>query len=75
MDIIIPAYNERDNIVRLLKSIDIAAQRYGGPVRVVVSDDGSVDDTAALAKAEIAKFRYAHGRGSDRARTAARPPR
>ena len=60
VDIIIPAYNERDNIVRLLRSIDVAAQRYGGPVRVVVSDDGSVDDTAALAEAEITKFRYAH---------------
>ena len=61
VDIIIPAYNERDNIVRLLESIDIAARRYGGPVRVVVSDDGSVDDTAELAAAELAKFRYAHG--------------
>ena len=62
VDIIIPAYNERDNVVRLLKSIDIAARRYGGPVRVLVSDDGSADDTAALAEAEIAKFRYAHAR-------------
>ena len=60
VDIIIPAYNERDNIVRLLRSIDVAAQRYGGPVRVVVSNDGSVDDTAELAEAEIARFRYAH---------------
>ena len=59
VDIIIPAYNERDNIVRLLRSIDIAAGRYGGPVRVVVSDDGSVDDTAELAAAEIATFRHA----------------
>ena len=81
MDIIIPAYNERDNIVRLLKSIDIAVQRYGGPVRVVVSNDGSVDDTKELAEAEIAKFRYAHARvlpdGSRvlTPRTAARPPR
>ena len=59
VDIIIPAYNERDNIARLLRSIDIAAGRYGGPVRVVVSDDGSVDDTAELAAAEIATFRHA----------------
>jgi cellulose synthase/poly-beta-1,6-N-acetylglucosamine synthase-like glycosyltransferase len=59
VDIIIPAYNERDNIVRLLRSIDIAAGRYGGPVRVVVSNDGSVDDTKELAAAEIATFRYA----------------
>ncbi len=59
VDIVIPAYNERDNIVRLLRSIDIAAGRYGGPVRVVVSNDGSLDDTVELAEAEIANFRYA----------------
>ena len=60
VDIIIPAYNEAENIVRLLRSIDIAAGRYGGPVRVVVSNDGSLDNTAELAAAEIATFRYAH---------------
>ena len=59
VDIIVPAYNEADNIVRLLRSIDIAAGRYGGPVRVVVSNDGSADNTAELAEAEIATFRYA----------------
>ncbi len=59
VDIIIPAYNEADNIVRLLRSIDIAARRYGGPVHVIVSNDGSVDETAELAAAEIATFRYA----------------
>ena len=61
VDIIIPAYNEEENIARLLKSIDVAAARYGGPVRVVVSNDGSVDSTAALAGAEIARFQHARG--------------
>jgi len=61
VDIIIPAYNEEENIARLLRSVDVAAGRYGGPVRVVVSNDGSVDGTAALARAEIARFQHAHG--------------
>ena len=61
VDIIVPAYNEEENIARLLRSIDVAAGRYGGPVRVVVSNDGSVDDTQYLAEAEIAAFRHAHG--------------
>ena len=61
VDIIIPAYNEEENIARLLRSIDVAAGRYGGPVRVVVSNDGSVDSTAVLAEAEIARFQHAHG--------------
>src|SRR5450631_3981696 len=61
VDIIIPAYNETDNIARLLRSVDVAAARYGGPVQVVVSDDGSTDDTAQVAREEIATFRYARG--------------
>jgi cellulose synthase/poly-beta-1,6-N-acetylglucosamine synthase-like glycosyltransferase len=61
VDIISPAYNEEDNIGRLLRSVDIAAGRYGGPVRVVVSNDGSTDRTEEIAAAEIAKFRHARG--------------
>jgi cellulose synthase/poly-beta-1,6-N-acetylglucosamine synthase-like glycosyltransferase len=61
VDVIVPAYNEADNIARLLRSIDIAAGRYGGPVRVLVSNDGSTDDTALIAQAEIAAFRHATG--------------
>jgi cellulose synthase/poly-beta-1,6-N-acetylglucosamine synthase-like glycosyltransferase len=61
VDVIVPAYNEADNIARLLRSIDVAAGRYGGPVRVLVSDDGCTDDTAQIAWAEFARFRYARG--------------
>jgi cellulose synthase/poly-beta-1,6-N-acetylglucosamine synthase-like glycosyltransferase len=61
VDVIVPAYNEADNVARLLRSIDIAAGRYGGPVRVLVSNDGSTDDTALIAQAEIAAFRHATG--------------
>ena len=41
----------------------------------MVSDDGSADDTAELAEAEIDKFRYAHGEVLTAPRTAARPSR
>jgi cellulose synthase/poly-beta-1,6-N-acetylglucosamine synthase-like glycosyltransferase len=61
VDVIIPAYNEEENLARLLRSVDIAAGRYGGPVRVVLSDDGSTDSTAAIAREEIAAFRHARG--------------
>jgi cellulose synthase/poly-beta-1,6-N-acetylglucosamine synthase-like glycosyltransferase len=61
VDVIIPAYNEAENIARLLRSVDVAAARYGGPVRVVVSNDGSTDDTAPVAEAEMARFRHAAG--------------
>ena len=59
VDIIIPAYNEEENIARLLKSIDIAAARYGGPVRVIVSNDGSFDSTEQIAAEEITHMSHA----------------
>jgi cellulose synthase/poly-beta-1,6-N-acetylglucosamine synthase-like glycosyltransferase len=59
VDIVVPAYNEEDNIVRLLRSIDVAAHRYGRPVRVVISDDGSTDGTARLAAQEFPRLRHA----------------
>jgi hypothetical protein len=75
VDIIIPAYNETENIARLLRSVDVAAARYGGPVHVVVSDDGSTDDTAEVAGEEIANFRHARTGGSPRPSTGpSRPP-
>jgi cellulose synthase/poly-beta-1,6-N-acetylglucosamine synthase-like glycosyltransferase len=61
LDVIIPAYNESVCIERLLWSIDRAACRYGGAVRVIMCDDGSTDDTKALAEATMASFSYATG--------------
>ena len=61
LDVIIPAYNESVCIERVLRSIDRAAGRYGGPVRVIMCDDGSTDDTKALADATMASFGYATG--------------
>lgn len=62
VDVIIPAYNEEENMARLLRSIDVAAGRYGGPVFVLVSDDGSTDRTAEIAHEEVARFTHARGR-------------
>ena len=62
VDVIIPAYDEAENIARCLRSIDVAAERYRGPVRVLVSDDGSTDATARIAEAEMRAFEHADGR-------------
>jgi cellulose synthase/poly-beta-1,6-N-acetylglucosamine synthase-like glycosyltransferase len=61
VDVIVPAYNEEDNLARLIRSIDVAAQRYGGRVRLVVSNDGSVDTTEEIARQEIARLRFVQG--------------
>ena len=50
IDVIGPAYNEAVNIVRWIESVDRAAAVYGGPVRLILCDDGSVDDTRRLAE-------------------------
>jgi cellulose synthase/poly-beta-1,6-N-acetylglucosamine synthase-like glycosyltransferase len=61
LEVISPAFNEQINIVDLLKSIDEAAEFYGGPVRAIICDDGSTDDTVALAEAAITRLRFATG--------------
>lgn len=61
LDVIIPAYNEAVGIERLLRSIDRAAAAYGGPVRVILCDDGSTDETSALAEATMRAYGHATG--------------
>ena len=51
--LVIPAYNEAALLPRLLDTIDIARSRYaGGPgaIEVIVADNGSTDNTAAIAR-------------------------
>lgn len=61
LEVVIPAFNESAGIERLLRSIDRAAGNYGGPVRVVMCDDGCTDDTRALAEGAIAAYAHATG--------------
>jgi len=46
--IVIPAYNEQDNIVKLLT--DIKNLQLAGSKKIIVVDDGSTDTTQALAE-------------------------
>ena len=61
IDVIIPAYNEEDVVLDTLQSIDAAAVRYGGPVRVILTDDGSTDRTRRIAEHAIDGFIGASG--------------
>ena len=65
IDVIIPAYNEEEVIEPTLRAIDAAAGRYGGPIRVILMNDGSTDGTRDLALATIASFRHATGEVHD----------
>ncbi len=54
ISLVIPAYNEAGFLPRLLASLVVARDRYttqGGAVEVIVADNMSTDDTAAIATA------------------------
>lgn len=61
LHVIIPAYNEAQGITDTLDSIDAAAARYPGTVRVTLANDGSTDDTYAVASAAMQRFQAAQG--------------
>mgnify|MGYP006159979191 CR=1 FL=1 len=54
VDVLVACYNEGENIADTLASL--AAQDYPGLIRVTVIDDGSTDDTLALARAETRRL-------------------
>lgn len=55
--VVIPAFNEAENIVDLFAAIEESFGRYGLDGEVIFVDDGSTDQTAELAEREGARFR------------------
>ena len=54
LSLVIPAYNEARLLPRLLDTVNVARSRYAGgaaAIEVVIADNGSTDQTAAIAKA------------------------
>lgn len=54
LSIVIPAFNEADYLPRLLDSIDVARGKLvdgADTIEVIVANNGSTDDTAAIARA------------------------
>lgn len=49
LDVVVPARDEAEGIEAALRSL--LAQRYPGPLRVILVDDGSTDGTGAIARA------------------------
>lgn len=45
---VIPAYNEQENIAALLQRVESALRSIGKPFEVIIVDDGSTDNTANL---------------------------
>ena len=49
--VVLPAYNEAENIASVLRALDRTASECGLKMRVIVVDDGSRDATAEIARA------------------------
>ena len=75
LSVIIPAYNESENIIATLENITTALEPLALPHEILVIDDGSRDDTAALVEASTARFPFvaqqAHGTWASAGRTGA----
>ena len=56
LSVIIPAYNEGDNILATLENITMALEPLSIPHEILVIDDGSRDDTAAIVDASTKRF-------------------
>jgi glycosyltransferase involved in cell wall biosynthesis len=54
--VIIPAYNEVDNIPDLIRELQATFERYQLDGEVILVDDGSTDGTAARARREAAEW-------------------
>ncbi len=50
---LVPALNEAENIADCIRSLDVAAQRYGRVCKLYLVDNGSQDLTRALAEVEL----------------------
>src|SRR6476661_3423435 len=48
LSLVIPAYNEQENIPTLLTRVGAALSQIGRPFEVILIDDGSTDDTPKL---------------------------
>src|SRR5580765_454260 len=48
LSLVIPAYNEQENVQALLERVSAALAQTGRPFEVVIVDDGSSDDTPRL---------------------------
>ena len=56
LSVIIPAYNESENIVATLENLTTALEPLALPHEILVIDDGSQDNTAALVEASAVRF-------------------
>jgi dolichol-phosphate mannosyltransferase len=58
LSLVIPAYNEQENIPTLLQRVGCALSQIQKPFEVIIIDDGSSDDTPRLLEEEMEKYQW-----------------
>ena len=58
LSLVIPAYNEQENVEELLGRVSAALAQSGKPFEVIVVDDGSTDDTPRLLASAMQRFAW-----------------
>jgi glycosyltransferase involved in cell wall biosynthesis len=53
VSVVVPVYNEEDNVGPLLESLETALEGLGRPYEMLLVDDGSTDGTAARLRAAV----------------------
>jgi len=61
VSILIPAFNEEENIRETVEAADRASRNYPGPVSIVIGNDGSTDRTSAIAREAIGHLEHSSG--------------
>ena len=56
LSLVIPCYNEQENVEELLRRVSGSLEQTGKPFEVILVDDGSTDKTPELLEAAKAKY-------------------
>jgi glycosyltransferase involved in cell wall biosynthesis len=56
LSLVVPCFNEQENVPTLLERVGAALARTGRPFEVIVIDDGSADDTPRLLREGMATY-------------------
>jgi cellulose synthase/poly-beta-1,6-N-acetylglucosamine synthase-like glycosyltransferase len=65
VSVIVPAHNEQYIIADTIRALDTAAEEYGGTVEILIMNNNSSDDTAAIARETLEACKSAKGRVID----------
>ena len=58
--VVLPAYNEQDNLACVVDDVIATFERLGHPCDILIVDDGSTDRTPEIAEQYAARFEYVH---------------